>query len=97
MVETVENNETTLNRIEDKIDKLDTRIDRIDITLAEQHITLIDHTRRSTTNEDDLKLLRNQLTPVFFHVKAINLFLKVILGIMTSSAAGAFIKYLFFK
>ena len=86
----------TLERIEDKIDKLDNRIDKIDVTLAGQHVTLVEHTRRSTNNEEDLKLLRSQLNPVFFHVKAINLALKVLLTIFTSSAAGALIKYLFF-
>lgn len=33
-------------------------IGEIKITQAEQHLTLVDHTKRSTTNEEEIKLAR---------------------------------------
>jgi hypothetical protein len=44
----------------DKLDKLDTRIDNIDITLARQNVTLEDHVRRSSANEETLEIVRNE-------------------------------------
>lgn len=85
-----------LDRIETKIDKLDSRIDNIDITLGKQHVTLEEHQRRSAANERAIDIIREELKPIAFHVKAVNISLKVSLTLLASSGFASLIKYLFF-
>lgn len=78
---------TQLDKIEEKIDKLDNRIDNVDITLAKQAVVLEDHTRRSTSNEEHVELLKTKmeldLKPLQSHVAAFHLILKLI-GVVVS-------------
>lgn len=67
-----------LKRIEDKLDKVADRISRIDITLTEQAAVLKDHTRRSTSNEENISLLRSEFKPLEKHVNMVNGALKLI-------------------
>lgn len=52
-----------LERIEDKLDAVAERINKIDITLAGQHVSLVDHIRRTA-------LLEKAIVPIKKHVDA---------------------------
>lgn len=43
-----------------KLDKLDERLDSVDVTLAKQHISLEEHMKRSSQNEEQIDLLRTE-------------------------------------
>jgi ribosome-associated translation inhibitor RaiA len=54
-VDRLETVDSKLDKIDAKVDKLDARIDRIDITLVSQHLTLEEHTKRSTALEAQIR------------------------------------------
>jgi archaellum component FlaC len=68
-----------LDRIENKLDKVHERINSIDVTLAGQHVSLVEHIRRTTILEDQIK-------PIQSHVAMVSGVLKFI-GIIAMIAA----------
>lgn len=60
-----------LNRIESKIDKLSDHLGSIDATLAAQHVSLVEHMRRSDA-------LERQMEPIKKHVSMAHGALKMI-------------------
>lgn len=67
-----------LDRLESKIDKIVDDISEIKITLGAQHVTLVEHTRRSTLAEENLGILRTELKPIQKHVAMVTGALKLI-------------------
>lgn len=63
----------TLKRVLDKLDIIDSRLNDIDKTLAAQHVTLEEHTRRSTMLEEEFKPLKKHTTMVDGAVKFVAL------------------------
>lgn len=59
-------------RVEAKVDGLDTRLDNIDKTLVRQQAILEEHQRRSIANEENVKLLRDEIKPIDKHVAMMN-------------------------
>lgn len=53
--------EEQLTRIESKIDKLDERMNRIELTQVAQHVTLVEHTDRSTKLEDIVMPIKSDI------------------------------------
>ena len=47
-------------RIEDKIDKLVDHIGSIDVTLAKQHVSLVEHIKRTALLEEEIKPLKER-------------------------------------
>ena len=43
-----------------KLDKLDERLDQVDVTLVKQHVSLEEHMRRSSQNEEQLEIVRKE-------------------------------------
>src|SRR5260221_5894871 len=50
-----------LGELKDSQKEIQKDIGEIKITQAEQHITLVDHTKRRTANEEEIKLVRTDL------------------------------------
>lgn len=67
----------------DKLDKLDSRVDSIDVTLAQQHVTLVEHTRRSTLLEEAFRPVQKHVMYVEGVLKFIGL-LSVLAGIYST-------------
>lgn len=59
--------------MEAKLDKIVEKLSSIDATLASQHVTLQEHTRRSTMLEDDMKPIKKHVYMVEGVVKFIGL------------------------
>ena len=62
-------------RIEDKLDKVAEKIGEINVTLGEQHVSLLEHMRRTSLLEDEIKPLQKQHTIINFCAKIVSLLL----------------------
>lgn len=67
----------------DKLSDIDEKVDNIDKTLAEQAVTLEEHTRRSTTLEDEFKPIRASVLQIQGALKLVT-----ILGTLVAIALG---------
>lgn len=68
--------------IKENLKEIENKLHSIDITLAKQHITLEEHTRRSLANEEQTRLLAEELRPIRKHVSQMEGGLKL-LGILS--------------
>lgn len=71
--------EQRLDRLEQKIDKLVEDVGEVKVTIAAQHVSLVEHMRRTS-------LLEKHLIPVIRHVAMVQGALKLI-SIMAAGAA----------
>lgn len=69
-----------------KLDKLDDRLDQVDKTLVKQEGNLQEHMKRSQSNEDAILVITDKLEPIIFQSTIIKLGLKILLGILGTSA-----------
>lgn len=63
----------------EKLDKISDKLSKIDVTLAAQHVTLLEHTKRSTMLEEDLKPIKKHVAMVEGALKLLGL-----LGLLAS-------------
>lgn len=70
-------------RIEEKIDAVVDKLHEIDKTLVRNTVSLEDHMRRTAANEENLRLLREEIKPLSTHVRTINWIAKVVTFIVT--------------
>jgi len=59
--------------MDEKLDKIVDKLGAIDSTLAAQHVTLQEHTRRSTLLEEDMKPIKKHVNMVEGAIKFIGL------------------------
>lgn len=77
------NKDDVMKYILDKLSDIDEKVDNIDKTLAEQAVTLEEHTRRSTTLEDEFKPIRASVLQIQGALKLVT-----ILGTLVAIALG---------
>lgn len=77
------NNDDFMKRILDKLDTVDEKVDRIDSTLKVQQVILDEHTRRSTTLEEEFKPIRASVLQIQGVLKFIT-----VLGTLIAIAVG---------
>lgn len=76
----------SMKELKDSQKEIQKDIGDIKIVQAEQHITLVEHTRRSTANEEALALLKEQVEPLKkdnYKVKGALALLGLILTVVT--------------
>jgi hypothetical protein len=80
-------------RIYEKLDVLDMRLDSMDKTLIKQEINLKEHIRRTEAVENQLEIMKKEMTPVQKHVAMVEGAFKF-LGIisMTLGVVGSILK-----
>lgn len=69
-----------LDRIENKVDKINDHLAKVDVTLVSQHLTLLDHTSRSTKLEEIVLPMQTKINYVEGFLKGLGL-LGIIAGI----------------
>ena len=68
----------SLERIENKMDVQTGTINQLAIIAAQQHVSLEEHSKRSTTAEENIALIRADIKPIQKHVQMISGGLKLI-------------------
>lgn len=79
-----------LDKMYDKQDKILEDIGEIKVTLAAQHESLKAHMKRTALNEENIKMLREEVKPLSKHMNMINGIAKFItlLGVIVGIVAG---------
>lgn len=72
-----------IDKIETKVDRLDQRLDSLDTTSIKQAKDLESHIYRTELAEENIALLREQVTPVKTHVDRVEFAFKAI-GFLTT-------------
>lgn len=62
-------------------------VGEVKVTLAAQHVTLEEHQRRSTANEEAVEALKAELRPISVHVALVAAGAKVVLGLAAITTA----------
>lgn len=74
-------NSNDFDRIHDKLDVVRDNIAEINVTLAKQHISLVEHMRRTALLEEETKKLQASITPIQKHVAMVQWALKAAVAI----------------
>lgn len=72
----MENNSRTdekLDKIDEKLDKIHVRLGNIDSTLGAQHVSIVEHIRRTRLLEDQIRPIQKHVSMVEGAVKLIGL------------------------
>lgn len=99
------------DRVDEVLTKLDGRLDSIDVTLGQQntvlghqHLSLVEHVKRSDLIErrleleveklnkkveEETKAITKKLEPVNDHVTKMKIFIKIVVGVLGAGGAGA--------
>lgn len=81
------NTKDSLDRLEIKVDRVLERVGAIDVTLGAQHVSLVDHIRRTA-------LLENQMEPIKTHVTRVQGALKLIAWAIGLVAGAGIIEWI---
>jgi flagellin-like hook-associated protein FlgL len=81
--EKIDLKKTILDRVLNKIDSVDEKIGSIDKTLVAQHRSLEHHIERTALAEENIKLIRSELKPVYKHIHMVEGALKL-LGLISA-------------
>lgn len=76
----------TLHRIEDKLDRIQEKIGSIDVTLSAQHVSLVEHIRRTVILEEKIIPLEKHTVMVHGALKLIG-FVAMLGAIIESGVA----------
>lgn len=86
-----------LDKIEIKVDKILEIQGEMKVVQAEQHLTLEDHTRRSTAAEANLATLKEELKPVFALKEKVEFTVKIVMYIVGLIVSSGIIKVVISK
>jgi len=85
--------EEVITRIFDKLDEITKDMSEINVTLAKQSVVLEDHTRRSLTNEAEIKLVEKKLveevSPIKTEMAKLTGMIKLVAGVIAVVAVVA--------
>jgi archaellum component FlaC len=76
----------SLTRIENKLDKVQDKIGAIDVTLASQHVSLVEHIRRTELLEKDVAPIKKHVAMVHGGLKLVGL-ISLIAGIVQGAVS----------
>jgi hypothetical protein len=80
-----------LKKLYDKQEKISENISDIKVTLGKQEENIAHHIKRTDLLEENIKLLKDELTPVKEHVNRVEGALKLLGGVGVFATIGKFI------
>lgn len=72
-----------MSDVEYRLEKVETKLDLVIENQAKQGVILEEHQRRSLANEEAVKVLKDELKPIYVHVIKVQTVIKIIGFVLT--------------